>query len=113
MLEEKARELAQQMRESETYTEVTRLKAIATEDPTNAALIQEYKRLQIRIQKAAVSGESLGEEMQRFQQLAALLMMNTDAQAYLMAEMRAQTQFASIVSIISEAAGFSMEDWMG
>jgi len=113
MLEEKARELAQLMRENEIFTEAVRLKTVAMEDPTNAALIQEYRRLQIRMQKAAVSGESLTDEMQRFQQLAAILMMNPDAQAFIMAEMRAQTQFAGIVSIISDAAGFSMEDWMG
>ena len=49
------------------------------------------------------------EDMQRFQQLASLLYMNSDVQAYLMAEMQMQKTLADIFEILTEAAGIRFD----
>ena len=50
-----------------------------------------------------------GEDMQRFQQLASLLYMNSDVQAYLMAEMQMQKTLADVFKILTEAAGIHFD----
>lgn len=54
------------------------------------------------------AGEMPSEDMQRFQQLASLLYMNSDVQAYLMAEMQMQKTLADIFKILTEAAGIRL-----
>ena len=55
------------------------------------------------------AGEMPSEDMQRFQQLASLLYMNSDVQAYLMAEMQMQKTLADIFKILTEAAGIRFD----
>ena len=54
-----AHQLARAMKESEEYREYERLRETAYEDETNRALLDEYKRLQFRMQAKMASGESL------------------------------------------------------
>ena len=79
--------------------------------PTNRLLLEEYKRLQVQLQMSMVgaAGEMPSEDMQRFQQLASLLYMNSDVQAYLMAEMQMQKTLADIFKILTEAAGIRFD----
>lgn len=108
-----AHNFARSIRESEEAREYMRLKAVAEEDDTNRALLAEYKRLQMALQLQTMSGETPDqEEMQRFSQISSLLFMNSDVQAYLLAEMRLQKMMADVFKIISEAAGLNM-DMMG
>ena len=58
---------------------------------------------------ASAPGEMPSEDMQRFQQLASLLYMNSDVQAYLMAEMQMQKTLADIFKILTEAAGIRFD----
>ena len=78
---------------------------------TNRLLLEEYKRLQVQLQMSMVgaAGEMPSEDMQRFQQLASLLYMNSDVQAYLMAEMQMQKTLADIFKILTEAAGIRFD----
>ncbi|MFR5786235.1 MAG: YlbF family regulator [Christensenellales bacterium] len=80
-------------------------------DGTNRLLLEEYKRLQVQLQMSMVgaAGEMPSEDMQRFQQLASLLYMNSDVQAYLMAEMQMQKTLADIFKILTEAAGIRFD----
>ena len=73
--------------------------------------LEEYKRLQVQLQMSMVgaAGEMPSEDMQRFQQLASLLYMNSDVQAYLMAEMQMQKTLADIFKILTEAAGIRFD----
>ena len=70
-----------------------------------------YKRLQVQLQMSMVgaAGQMPGEDMQRFQQLASLLYMNSDVQAYLMAEMQMQKTLADVFKILTEAAGIHFD----
>ena len=87
------------------------LRARAYADGTNRVLLEEYKRLQVRLQMsmAGAAGEMPTEDMQRFQQLATLLYMNSDVQAYLMAEMQMQKTLADVFRILTEAAGITFD----
>ena len=68
------------IRESEEYREMNRLKEIARQDDTNRALLDEYKRLQFRVQAKAAAGETMPEaDFQRLQQIGTLLQFNSDA----------------------------------
>ena len=88
---DQAHQLANALRESEEYKEFIRLRDIAYENNANRALLDEYKRLQFRVQTRMASGERAEEEnMQRLNQLGVLLQFNPDASAYLLEEFRFQ-----------------------
>ncbi len=105
---DQARALMRALKESEEYREYMRLKDVAYEDATNSALLEEYKRLQFKLQAKMASGESLpDDDMQRLNQIGTLLQLNQDAGAYLLAEFRYQRLLADVFRILSEASGIS------
>ena len=107
---DQAHELARALKESEEYREFTRLKSVAYDDGTNKALLDEYKRLQFRLQAKIAAGESLpDEDMQRLQQIGALLQFNPDVSAYLMAEFRFQRMLSDIFKILADVAGVDLD----
>lgn len=103
--------LAGEIKKSDECVRLRELRERAMSDETNRLLLEEYKRLQIKLQMSMVggAGEMPGEDMQRFQQLASLLYMNSDVQAYLMAEMQMQKTLGDIFKILTEAAGISFD----
>ncbi len=106
-----AHKLAEEIRKSDECVHLTELRERAYADETNRLLLDEYKRLQVQLQMSMVgaAGEMPNEDMQRFQQLASLLYMNSDVQAYLMAEMQMQKTLADIFKILTEAAGIRFD----
>ena len=107
---DEAHALARALRESEEYLDYARLKAVAYEDDTNRALLDEYKKLQFRLQAKAASGESLPQEdMQRLTQIGTLLQFNSDVSAYLMAEFRFQRMLSDIFKILADVAGIDLD----
>ena len=102
-----AHKLAEEIRKSDECVHLAELRERAYADETNRLLLDEYKRLQVQLQMSMVgaAGEMPSEDMQQFQQLASLLYMNSDVQAYLMAEMQMQKTLADIFKILTEAAG--------
>lgn len=107
---DQAHALANSLRESEEYREFNRLKALAYEDETNRALLDEYKRLQFRLQAKMASGESLPpDDMQRLQQIGTLLQFNPDVSAFLMAEFRFQRMLTDIFKILADVAGVDLD----
>lgn len=103
--------LASEIRKSDECVRLRELRERAMEDETNRLLLEEYKRLQLRLQMsmAGAAGEMPGEDMQRFQQLASLLYMNSDVQAYLLAEMQMQKTMGDIFKILTDAAGITFD----
>ena len=107
---DQAHALARALKESEEYREYMRLKETAYDDGTNKALLDEYKRLQFRMQAKLAAGESMpGEDMQRLQQIGALLQFNPDASAFLMAEFRFQRMLSDIFKILADVAGVDLD----
>lgn len=104
-----AHRLAQEIRQSEEYQTYHALKEEVMADETTAALLKEYKKLQLRLQMAAVSGtQPDNDDMQRFQGISALLFGKLEVSQYLLAEMRLQQEVASILRIITDAADIDM-----
>ena len=99
-----AHRLAQEIRQSEEYQTYHALK-----EEVMAALLKEYKKLQLRLQMAAVSGtQPDNDDMQRFQGISALLFGKLEVSQYLLAEMRLQQEVAGILRIITDAADIDM-----
>ena len=97
--------LAQDIRDSEEYKTYHDLKDSVMNDETTAALIKEYRKLQMMLQMSAVTGQSADAEiMQRFSGLSTLLFSKQEVSDYLMAEMRLQQMMADIFKIVTEAA---------
>lgn len=108
---DQAHTLARAIRDSEEAQTCRALKEIAEADDTNRALLTEYKRLQTALQIQAMGGAQVeSDDMQRFQQISSLLYMNSDVQAYLLAEMRMQQMMADILKIITEAGGLNLDN---
>ena len=107
---DQAHALARALKESEEYREFQRLKEAAYDDATNKALLDEYKKLQFRLQAKAAAGESLPQDdMQRLTQIGALLQFNPDVSAYLMAEFRFQRMLSDIFKILADVAGIDLD----
>ena len=106
-----AHRLAAEIKNSDECVRLKALRERAYSDETNRVLLEEYKRLQVQLQMSMVgaAGEMPSEDMQRFQQLASLLYMNSDVQAYLMAEMQMQKTLADVFKILTEAAGITFD----
>lgn len=104
-----AHRLAADIRASEEYQAYHTLREEVMGDETVAALIREYKKLQVSLQMAAMSGQTPdGEDMQRFSGISALLFGKPEVSQYLLAEMRMQQALADIFKIITEAADLDM-----
>ena len=104
-----AHRLAQEIRQSEEYQTYHALKEEVMADETTAALLKEYKKLQLRLQMAAVSGtQPDNDDMQRFQGISALLFGKLEVSQYLLAEMRLQQEVEGILRIITDAADIDM-----
>lgn len=86
-----------------------RLREAAYESDTNRALLDEYKRLQFRMQAKLASGETMPEEdYQRLQQIGTLLQFNQDVSAFLLAEFRFQQMLSDIFKILADASGVDL-----
>ena len=107
---DQAHTLARSLKESEEYREYTRLREIAYESDTNRALLDEYKRLQFRMQAKMAAGETMPEEdFQRLQQIGTLLQFNQDVSAFLLAEFRFQRMLSDIFKILADVAGVDLD----
>ena len=104
-----AHRLAQDIRQSEEYQTYHGLKDEVMSDETTAALIKEYKKLQVKLQMGAMAGTKPDDDdMQRFQGITSLLFSNPTVSKYMLAEMRLQQALADIFKIITEAANIDM-----
>ena len=105
-----AHQLARAMKDGEEYREYERLREPAYADDTNRALLDEYKRLQFRMQAKLASGENMPEdELQRLQQIGTLLQFNPDVSAYLLAEFRFQKMLSDIFKILADVADIDLD----
>ena len=105
-----AHRLASDIRQSEEYQTYHRLKDDVMADETVAALIREYKKLQLSLQMAAISGQQPeADDMQRFSGISALLFGKPEVSQYLLAEMRLQQAMADIFKILTDAADLDVQ----
>ncbi len=101
--------LAQEIRDSEEYKTYHELKETVMAEETTAALIREYRKLQLTIQMSAMSGNTANQEdMQRFSGISTLLFSKPEVSQFLLSEMRLQQALADIFKILTEAADVEM-----
>ena len=101
--------LAQEIRDSEEYRTYHELKESVMSDETTAALIREYRKLQVSLQMAAAGGQAADpEDMQRFSGISTLLFSKPEVSNFLLSEMRLQQALADIFRIVTEAADVDM-----
>ena len=101
--------LAQDIRDSEEYRTDHELKDSVMKDETTAALIREYRKLQMKLQLAAAGGQTPdAEDMQRFSGISALLFSKQEVSNFLLAEMRMQQAITDIFKIVTEASDLDM-----
>ena len=101
--------LAQEIRDSEEYRTYHDLKETVMAEETTAALIREYRKLQMTIQMSAMSGKAADEEdMQRFSGISTLLFSKPEVSQFLLSEMQLQQALADIFKIVTEAADLDM-----
>ena len=101
--------LSQEIRDSEEYKTYHELKDSVMAEETTAALIREYRKLQLTIQMSVMSGNSASEEeMQRFSGISTLLFSKPEVSRFLLSEMRLQQALADIFKILTEAADVEM-----
>ena len=104
-----AHRLAQDIRNSEEYQTYHGLKESVMGEETTATLIREYRKLQITLQMAMMSGrQAEAEDQQRFSGISALLFSKPEVSQFLLAEMRLQQALADIFRIVTEAADVEM-----
>jgi cell fate (sporulation/competence/biofilm development) regulator YlbF (YheA/YmcA/DUF963 family) len=101
--------LAQEIRDSEEYKTYHDLKESVLAEETTAALIREYRKLQMTIQMSAMSGNAANEEdMQRFSGISSLLFSKPEVSQFQLSEMRLQQALEDIFRILTEAADVDM-----
>ena len=101
--------LAQEIRDSEEYKTYHELKDSVMAEETTAALIREYRKLQMTIQMSAMSGNAANQEdVQRFSGISTLLFSKPEVSQFLLSEMRLQQMLADIFKILTEAADVDM-----
>ena len=101
--------LAQDIRDSEEYKTYHEMKETVMADETTAALIKEYRKLQLGLQMSTVSGKTPDQEdMQRFSGISTLLFSKPEVSAFLLSKMRLQQALADIFRIVTEAADVDM-----
>ncbi|MDR0396364.1 MAG: YlbF family regulator [Oscillospiraceae bacterium] len=106
--------LAGALKSSDTVRNTRRLKEAAFDDPTNAALLSEYQKMQSMFQRNLATGSAPpDEDVKRFQQIASLLMVNPDAQSYMLSQMKLQQMIGEIFQTIANAAELQLPDLGG
>ena len=101
--------LAQEIRDSEEYKTYHELKDSVMEEETTAALIREYRKLQVTIQMSAMSGTPASDDdVKRFSGISNLLFSKPEVSRFLLSEMRLQQALADIFKILTEAADVEM-----
>ena len=98
------------IRETPEYKEYKQAKDFAFSDPVSAQLLQEYGRLQNKLQMFAVTGRQADDtDVERFRQLGGLLFATPQTSAYLMGQIRIQKLLADIFAHLSSSAEVSIE----
>ena len=99
---DKARELAIAIKESQEYRDYAAAKERVSQNPELVAALNDYQEKQFDLQKKAMFGDELGDEvMQQMQNLYQILARDPAAASYLQAQIR----FTMMVNEIFQSLG--------
>lgn len=114
-IQEASNRLVDAIKETEEYKEYKRLKDIVYQDATNKSLLDEYKRLQYRMQASMATGQQLdtsSDDFQRMQKILQVLQFNSDCSNFLLAEIRYQQLISEVYKNLTEISGFDLDLFM-
>lgn len=109
MILDEARALADKLKHSDEYRAYAEAKRAAYENPSTAALLDEFERLRRDAQLRAQSGETDELSDHKLQKLGELLQFDAAAAAYLLAEYRLNALFGEILAVLGEAIGLHFD----
>jgi cell fate (sporulation/competence/biofilm development) regulator YlbF (YheA/YmcA/DUF963 family) len=109
MLMDEANALADKLRDSEEYRTYCETKARAYENPSTAALLDEFFSLRKRLQTSAMTGETDELAERKLQKMGELLQFDRDAAEFLMAEYRLNDLLSGIYKVLAAAIGFDLD----
>ncbi len=105
---EVAHQLAKALADSDEYRQFIEAKAKVEEDETNMTLLQDFRRRQLELQMAQITGEDIDEEqVEQLEKMYQMLSLNKNINEYLNAEYRLSRLMADIQKII----GTAVKDW--
>ena len=105
---DEAKRLADKLRGSEEYRAYVETKKAAYENPSTAALLDEFDKLRREAQVRAVTGETDDLSEHKLQKLGELLQFDAAAAAYLMAEYRLNALMSDVFALLAEAVGWNL-----
>ena len=106
---EAVKALSEAVRQSPEYLEYQRCREEINQDAAIKALVDEYRKLQSRVQLRMLSGQGADDDdTRRFQHLGALLFADARTSGFLMAEMRLQKMMADVFEALTNAAGMQL-----
>lgn len=103
MILDTAKRLAEELHSSEEYSLFSELKRDIAADASLKSLLDEYRRMQVRVQAGIVSGKASEEDRLRLQKTGELLQMDPRASAYLIAEYRLNCLLSEVYRILGAA----------
>jgi len=109
---DKAHELAKLLEGSEEYNLFRKAKHSLEQDQENVKMIHDFRRKQLEIQMAQISGMEIDEEyIKQTEKLYEVLSMNSQINEYFNAEYRLSKMMSDIQKILGDAVSewFSLE----
>ena len=109
-VQEATDQLAEAIRASDAYRAYSALRATVMADETNRTLLKEYQRTQTRLQMAAVAGRKTdADDVERFNRMSSLLLLNAGVAQYLLAQVRLQQVTGEVFQRVTAAAELELE----
>ncbi len=111
MIDELARELAAQIRQSREYEAYAAARERVLADEQTAALLKRFHRLQMTVQARQLSGGDPGAEGEELKKLAELLQFSPDAADFLLAEYALNKMLTDTYDTIARGVGVDFTEW--
>ena len=111
MIDELARELASEIRQSREYEAYAAAKEKVLADEQTAALLKRFHRLQMTVQARYMAGNEGGAEEEELKKLAELLQFSPDAADFLLAEYGLNRLLTSTYDTIARGVGVDLTEW--
>ena len=108
MLMDDANALAEKLRDSDEYKTYLETKERAYQNPSTAALLNEFFSLRKQLQAGVMSGETDEFAQKKLQKLGELLQFDRAAADFLMAEYRLNDLLGGIYRVLAKAVGFDL-----
>jgi len=103
MVQDKARELASEIRNSEEYKNYAAAKERAQANPQLVEALNDYQQKQFELQKKQMLGEEIGgEAMEQMQQLYQILAADPLAAEYLAAQVRFALMVNDVYGVLAD-----------